>query len=479
MQKVEDSTLSILQSPLFHSKSIEEKQEILNSILATGEICQQKSSKLINDRTKIQNPLNIETLDYPNFMNLVLRGGIKGKDLIRFCHTSVAINNICNKEFKLNNGEIQNQYLFRLLLNKMNITVPPNKTPRQVYIEKTIGGKVWGFGRNALGQLGLRNYNNVTVPTLIPNLNGIIKISCGVQHTLALNNRGRVWGFGDGSRGQLNISSKYTVKSPELIPDLENIVEVSAGSDYSLALDDRGRVWGLGEFYNIPILIPNLENIIKIKAKYNHSLCLDNKGRVWGFGYGVYGKLGLGELNLDGKIVTPTLIPNLENIVEIASGVNHSLVLDSQGRVWGFGYNGHGQLGLNDDEHTTTPTLVPNLDNVIAIACGSDHSLVLDNKGRVWGFGYNFHGQLGLGDKIERLTPTLIPNLENIVEIACDADHSLVLDNQGRAWSFGYNKYGELGLNDDEHRTTPTLVPNLDSVIAIACGQRHSLVIRM
>ena len=33
-------------------------------------------------------------------------------------------------------------------------------------------------------------------------------------------------------------------------------------------------------------------------------------------------------------------------IKEIAAGGHHSLVLNARGRVYSFGYNSHGQLGL-------------------------------------------------------------------------------------------------------------------------------------
>lgn len=58
------------------------------------------------------------------------------------------------------------------------------------------------------------------------------------------------------------------------------------------------------------------------------------------------------------------VVPNGDNgpIVEVAAGLNHSLARDDAGRVWAWGSNEYGQLGLSDnnngkdDEHVVAPT---------------------------------------------------------------------------------------------------------------------------
>jgi len=488
---------TILRSPIFHSQSLEQRINILNQILVTGEVTREELSHLINevqqqiqDENKnplLNDPRFIERLDYNGFLNLVIRSDIKGKDLISLCNTSRKLNGYCNKALILPNGQIIDQYLFILLLNKMRVKLFPGQIPREVYKRKTIGGRVYSFGANYTMQLGLGDQSNRYISTLIPNLNGIIAISTGRNHSLVLDNKGRIWGFGDNSNGQLGLGNYQDQSIPSLIPNFNNIIAISAGGRHSLILDNRGQVWsfgrggplGLGDHQKrpIPTLIPNLNGIVTISAGGLQSLILDNKGRVWSFGDNWYGELGLGD---HGDKLIPTLIPNLENIVEISAGRRHSLVLDNQGRVWSFGDNEYGQLGLGHDakELILIPTLIPNLENIVAISAGEFQSLVLDNQGRVWGFGNNYHGQLGFGDEGEKLIPTLIPNLENIVEISAGAAYSLVLDNQGRVWSFGYNEYGYLGLGDDEERTTPTLIPDLDDVIAVSAGEYHSLILK-
>lgn len=45
-------------------------------------------------------------------------------------------------------------------------------------------------------------------------------------------------------------------------------------------------------------------------------------------------------------VSTPVSIIKDKNIIEIAAGAAHSLALDENGRVYGWGHGNYGQLGL-------------------------------------------------------------------------------------------------------------------------------------
>ena len=70
-------------------------------------------------------------------------------------------------------------------------------------IELLSNGTVMAWGKNDLGQLGIGNYVNQLVPTLISNLSNIIGLSAGSAHTLALVNDGTLRSWGYNNRGQL------------------------------------------------------------------------------------------------------------------------------------------------------------------------------------------------------------------------------------------------------------------------------------
>ena len=86
-------------------------------------------------------------------------------------------------------------------------------------------------------------------------------------------------------------------------------------------------------------MISNINNIIQISAGDHHSLLLNNKGKVYSFGMGVRYQLGTSDC---GYIEIPTVIEELENIIQISAGMTFSFSIEQQGtslflrnyRIW-------------------------------------------------------------------------------------------------------------------------------------------------
>ena len=103
-----------------------------------------------------------------------------------------------------------------------------------------------------------------------------------------------------------------------------------------------------------------LSNVVAIAAGRYHSLALQSDGSIVGWGYYYY--------------ATPPA--GLTGVVAIAAGPYHSLALKNDGTVVGWGDDWAGQ--------STTPA---GLSNVVAIAAGGYHSLALKSDGKVVGWG--------------------------------------------------------------------------------------------
>jgi alpha-tubulin suppressor-like RCC1 family protein len=320
-------------------------------------------------------------------------------------------------------------------------------------------------------------------------------ISAGTDHSLIVNSQGQVYSFGNNVQGQLGLGDPVNRDTPSLIttPGLGYIISVSAGGRHSLILNSQGQVFsfgsningelGLGEMggRDIPTLItnPKIGRIIAISAGYNHSLLLNSRGQVFAFGSNEVGKLGRDNMN---KSFIPLLVKTsgLGKIVAISAGSDDSFLLNSQGQVFGFGDNDHGQLGLGDIKSRNTPTLI-DLPEVVAISAWSSHSLFLDSQGQVFGSGANGFGQLGLGDLNNRNLPTPIDQSEigQVTSIETGGRHSIILNSQGQIFTFGNNQNGRLGLGYVTDQPFPTLVDNsvIGDIIAISVGRAHSLIL--
>lgn len=351
--------------------------------------------------------------------------------------------------------------------------------------------RAWICGKGIYGQLSFGDQKDRRVPTLNPKLQGIVQ-AVGEYHTLFLDNQGRVLGCGHNDDGQLGLGQQSgLVLNPRLIPNLSGIIQIACGRRHSLFLDNQGHVWacgtgpegqlGLGKDkieVSTPTLIPELHDIASMASGRYHNAFITKNGHVFVCGTNLDGQLGLGIG--DEKVFIPIQISNLEGVVQAACGEDHTVFLDRQGRVFVCGSGGHAQLGLGEDMDTSisTPSQIPELNNIIQVAAARTFTLFLDNRGHVWVCGHGPEGQLGLGRDLQygHYSPTLIPNLEGVIQIACSIYHSLFLKKDGKVLGCGKNQYNQLGLPSNTMLYIfPTDIPNLQGIVSMACGPEHSI----
>ncbi|KAM6346600.1 putative E3 ubiquitin-protein ligase HERC4 isoform 2-T2 [Podargus strigoides] len=172
-----------------------------------------------------------------------------------------------------------------------------------------------------------------------------------------------------------------------------------------------------------------------------------------------------------------------QDIVQIACGDRHAMALSRGGKLFTWGQNAHGQLGVGSQ--TTLihrPQLVKTLMGIplAQIAAGGAHSIALSLSGAVYSWGKNDFGQLGLGDTEDRDCPSYVGALEHwkTVFISCGADHTAVLSKEGLVCTFGAGGAGQLGHNSTRNEFMPRVVAELwgARVSQVACGRQHTLV---
>jgi len=128
----------------------------------------------------------------------------------------------------------------------------------------------------------------------------------------------------------------------------------------------------------------------------------------------------------------------------IAAGYQHSLATIS-GTVWSWGYNVVGQLGNLMAVDSKWPVEVVGasgtgfLTGIRSVAAGGLHSVALSGTGKVYAWGYNVDGQLGLGNTNSFAYPKVVA-LAGMTAIGAGAWHTIAIaTSQTIATTYGYD----------------------------------------
>ncbi len=347
------------------------------------------------------------------------------------------------------------------------------------------------------------------LPTLVEGLHDIIKIACGVNHTIFLNKYGRVYVAGGNYHSEIGLSGKIKIRycyRPRLLNIGNIIIQIACGDQHSALLTDMGLVYTFGcNIYGQlgrRDLIENrcasrpsfvkLRNVKEVKCGWNHTIFLTDDGLVYGCGDNSYGQIGLGR-RIRGSSI-PLLIENIVGIESIACGSSHTILIGKD-KMYVFGDNRRGQLGvkmnkkgiglgdnmdylINKNYNIYNPLLRNNIHNFIRADGGEYHTIFINKKRQVYGCGSNIEGQLGFDNTEIRIvsTPTLLEDFDNIKEISCGKWYTILVTFDGNMIVFGYNWSRCLGYSYDGIYE-PFCDRRFTRVITAAAGLSHTIVV--
>ena len=265
--------------------------------------------------------------------------------------------------------------------------------------------------------------------------------------------------------------------------------------------------------------LQNNDPIQLISLGSQHTVCVTNKGKIYTFGWNNYGQCGVpinstvllkNELDNNRLIninkfneielrilnrVDGVKIPQIDEVIfsnSITCGEDYTLIVDKEGKLWSFGLNLNGQLGLGHCTQIDKPSEVEfeneNNQNQKNVGKNKKNKVKFNS---VKSAGYiNFctteEGEIYMwpwGDKQGNLhyNPNkffLSSPQEKVTSVACGNNFCLMLNSNGMVYSMGKsNKYGELGVGDFNPRYGPTPIDffnlNLERINQISCGFKH------
>lgn len=374
----------------------------------------------------------------------------------------------------------------------------------------------WGQGESSVIGDGTTIDRFTAVPTIMTGALANITVTsvvAGDSHNFAITSDGDLFSWGDNGYGQLGDGSTTTRSAPVAV-DMSNItgdvIACAARGTLSVALTNEGKVYTWGDNFkgqlglgttpsrSTPQLVQGLlvgKNVVAISAGLNFVMVLTSTGEVFGWGANGYGMLRDGSttdrLSPVALVKTGTLLQN-KTISTILCSYYRTLALDSDGKLYSWGFNGNGQLG----DGSTTDRLLPVAVNgelagktVTAISGNRATShLALTSDGLLYGWGSNFSGQIGDGSTTERRAPVAVDMSgallgKQIVSIHTDG-FSMVRTADNKLFTWGDNARGQLGVGPSLLGSLTPVAVDMTGVLAgktlVASsigGASHALVI--
>ncbi|MBH9971923.1 InlB B-repeat-containing protein [Bifidobacterium sp. W8109] len=280
-------------------------------------------------------------------------------------------------------------------------------------------GNAYAWGLNQYGQLGNGTTTNRNTPVRVSNPADtptdftFVQVSGGAYYSLAVGNDDNVYAWGINQYGQLgnNTSNTFANPIPVRVRDPANptdaskglkAVQVNAGWRHSLAVgkDGYAYAWGYNDdgqlgnntsntFANpIPVRVRDPANptdaskglkAVQVSGGYEHSLALGSDGYAYAWGRNYEGQLGN---TASGSTVNPIPVRVRDpanptdtsqglKAVQVSTGFQHSLAVDSDGYTYAWGNNQYGELG-NDSISTGdySPVPVPAVFNLMPVITG-------------------------------------------------------------------------------------------------------------
>ncbi|XP_012586719.1 PREDICTED: X-linked retinitis pigmentosa GTPase regulator-like [Condylura cristata] len=326
-----------------------------------------------------------------------------------------------------------------------------------------------------------------------------ICLSCGDEHTAIVTGNNKLYMFGSNNWGQLGLGTKSTVNKPTCVKAFksEKVVFAACGRNHTIVSTEGGKVYaaggnnegqlGLGDTeernsFQLINFFTSQHKIKQLAAGSSTSAALTEDGELFMWGDNSEGQIGLKNLT---SVCVPHQVTVGKPISWISCGYYHSAFVTKEGELYTFGEPDCGKLGLPNQlllNHRTPQQVSGICEPVIQVACGGAHTVVLTEKA-VYTFGLGQFGQLGLGPFLfETLEPKVVDQIEHqkVSYICCGENHTALITDVGRLYTFGNGRHGKLGrgLENFNNQFIPTLCSNFlrFTVQLVACGGCHMLV---
>lgn len=347
-----------------------------------------------------------------------------------------------------------------------------------------VGGAVscWGLG----------SPSNGTPRPPLPGVNDLASAELGLAHGCGVTTTARLYCWGSNEFGQVGLGSLIYPEAPPTAIQIASPVEsVAAGLSHTCAMLANGEplCWGsndegaLGRGSNGSVQIePRPVAVVgdatKISTGKRHACAIEANGELYCWGRNDQGQLGLGFLG--GDVASPKRVGGLGQLTTVAAGDTHTCVLDVDGRVWCWGGNSAGQLGIGSvGVPSDDPVELTALPNAVQLDVGENHACIVSETFTVYCWGANDRLQIRAPAVSAIASPVEIGMLANVTRVGVGGRHTCAFVNTVGPYCWGSNDFGQLGQGMIGGQSgVPTLVAGHPSLADLQLGSTHTCALR-
>jgi len=353
---------------------------------------------------------------------------------------------------------------------------------------------LYSWGDNTNGILGQSDTISRSSPVQVGSLSW--SFISATQHILGIANSSGIYVWGLNNAGQLGTGDNANRSSPVVISGPTNWGAVSAGSSFSMALTLGGLLytWGLGTSGqlggngNSTTVASNNTSRSSPSQIGTSSWSAINAGTSWALGISAFRLYHWGgSSNYENGAGTTLLRSSpvqigtsswtiLSNFYFNSSGVGGSkinpLAITFDGKLFGWGTQTAGQLGVNDVVLRSQPTQIASLTGLVLDSVSAPVSItfmssfvagdlfsVATSSGTLWSWGNGANGRLGSGATTSRSTPTQVGALNTWLSVSTGGtENTFALTTSYNLYSWGRNNIGQVGDNTTVDKSSPVQI---------------------
>ena len=353
---------------------------------------------------------------------------------------------------------------------------------------KPVYNRLWLWGNNNAGELGLNNRTAYSSPVQIPgnNWNTFSGPYGSGGNTFGIKTDGTLWSWGSNSRGSLGLNQAVStnISSPTQIPGTtwvtvyHEAAKVAAvktdgtlwmwGSNHAGQLGQNSNsAWGQGS--SSPVQVGSDTTWSKTAYKQSGSeyetQAIKTDGTLWSWGSNAYGQIA------DSSKVaksSPVQVPGTTWNRFVVGAGDAVIAIKTDGTLWSWGDQYYGLGGINANNRGTggaarsSPVQTPGT-TWRSGCCANSSAIYTKTDGTLWSCGYNTMGALGQNDTTNRSSPVQIGSgTDWSGVVGASARGYFATKTDGTLWTWGKDYDGSSGLNDRTTYSSPIQIPGTD-----------------